>query len=58
MRRLDKFVRTIEKRRSPEANFHEAVDHEHAISPALNGRTVLDDKKRPRPAQLDLFRNS
>ncbi len=57
-RRLDKFVRIIEKRRRPEANFDEAVKHEHAISPSLDGRTVLDDKKRAHPGQLELFRTS
>jgi uncharacterized protein len=54
-RRLDKFVRMVERRRSPQANFKEAVDHEHAISPTVNGRTVFDDRKSRRPAQLDLF---
>jgi hypothetical protein len=57
-RRFDKFVRTIEKRRAPEADFDEAVKHERAISPSLDGRTVSHDKKRPRPGQLELFRTS
>lgn len=53
-RRLDKFVRMIEKRRTPEAHFDEALKHERAISPSLDGRTVFDDKKGP-SGQLSLF---
>jgi hypothetical protein len=29
---------------STEVNFEAVIAHEHAISPALNGRTVFDDK--------------
>jgi hypothetical protein len=56
-RRLDKFVRTIEKRFDPKADFHAAIAHENAISKSLDGRSVFDDKpKRPRrKGQLDLF---
>ena len=54
-RRLDSFVRKIEEQRAPEADFDQAINHEHAISPSLNGRTVFHDKKRFRHAQLDLF---
>lgn len=54
-RRLDKFVRMIEKQRSPVANFDQTIRHERAISPSLSGRTVFDDKKRPRGGQLNLF---
>jgi hypothetical protein len=57
-RRLDSLVRTIEKRRAPEAKFDQVVKHEHAISSSLNGRTVFDGKKRPRSGQLDLFPTS
>jgi uncharacterized protein len=54
-RRLDRFVRAIEHRYSPQANFAAAIAHERAISPALGGRTVMDDR-RPRPAaQMSLF---
>jgi hypothetical protein len=55
-RRLDRFVRGVEQRFRPEADFDAILEHERAISPSLGGRTVLDDK-RPRcaPAQLDLF---
>jgi len=57
-RRLDNFVRTIEKRRAPEAKFDEVLKHEHAISSSLDGRTVFNDKKRARTGQLDLFPTS
>jgi hypothetical protein len=54
--RLDRFVRTIESRYRPEADFDAIVAHEHAISRSLNGRSVFDDRKAPkRPAQLRLF---
>jgi uncharacterized protein len=53
MRRLDRFVRAIEERRSPYADVASAIDHERSISRDLGGRTVFD---RPRgPRQLDLF---
>jgi hypothetical protein len=55
-RRLDKFVRMIEKRGTPEANFDKTIKHERAISPSLDGRTVFDDSKRPRTGQMELFR--
>ena len=44
MRRLDRFVKGIEKRIAPEAHFDEALAHEHRISPDLGGRTVFQDK--------------
>ena len=53
MKRLDKFVRAIEKRYSPEADFDAVMAHEHAISKSIGGRTVLDAK--PRTGQLRLF---
>jgi hypothetical protein len=52
MRRLDKFVRAVEERYQPEANFQDVVRHERAISRRLGGRTVFD--RRP-AAQLNLF---
>jgi hypothetical protein len=57
MKRLDKFVRAIEKRFSPEAHFHAVLAHEHAISKSLGGRTVFDDRRRegPKTGQLPLF---
>jgi len=53
MKRLDGFVRAVEERYAPEANFEKAIAHERAISPSLNGRTVFD--KKPRKQQLALF---
>jgi hypothetical protein len=47
-RRLDKFVRMVESRLKPEADFDGVVAHENAISASLNGRSVFDDKPRPR----------
>jgi uncharacterized protein len=58
-KRLDALVRTVERRFEPIADFARVVEHEHAISPALGGRSVFDDKPRkqtaPKPAQLSLF---
>jgi hypothetical protein len=48
--RLDRFVRAVEKRCTPAADFEAAVAHENTISPALDGRSVFDDRK-PRPAR-------
>jgi hypothetical protein len=67
MKRLDAFARAIERTRDPRADVDAAIAHERAISPALGGRTVLDDR-RPRrtartaapsaaPTQLTLFRD-
>ena len=47
-RRLNRFVRTIETQLGPEANFDALIAHEKAISPSLDGRSVLDDKTRDR----------
>jgi hypothetical protein len=56
MKRLDKFVRAIEKRYSPEADFEAVMAHEHAISKSLDGRTVFDDVgTRRNKGQLPLF---
>ncbi len=56
-RRLDKFVDAVETHRAPEVDLASLVEHEMAISPSLDGRTVLQDRKKPRirPAQLNLF---
>jgi hypothetical protein len=59
-RRLDHLTRTVENDRQPLADFDAALEHERAISPSLNGRTVFDDRS-PRmretvTSQLDLFR--
>ena len=50
-RRLEGFVRTIETRLKPEADFDAVIAHERAISRSLDGRSVFDDK----PRQLSLF---
>jgi hypothetical protein len=58
-RRLDRFVKIVEERRQPVADFQAVVEHELAISPSLDGRSVLDDKAKRRPRrvgqQMSLF---
>ena len=58
-RRLDGFVRMIERRCAPTADFPKAIAHEHAISASLDGRSVFDDAKKsphvPTNGQLSLF---
>jgi hypothetical protein len=49
-RRLERFVRAVEARRKPEADFDAAIAHEKKISPSLDGRSVFDDK-RERPSR-------
>jgi hypothetical protein len=53
MKRLDRFVKAVEARFSPEADFDAAVAHEHSISPDIGGRTVSGPATRPK--QLGLF---
>ncbi|MBY0493229.1 MAG: DUF763 domain-containing protein [Cyanobacteria bacterium] len=63
MKRLEKFVRAVEQRYSPEADFDAVMAHEHAISKSLDGRSAFDlstslrasDVKPRRRAQLSLF---
>jgi hypothetical protein len=50
-RRLERFVRSVETELAPEADFDACLDHENAISPSLDGRSVFDDK----PGQRSLF---
>jgi hypothetical protein len=45
LRRLERFARSVEKRLKPEADFNAILAHEHSISPSLDGRTVVDDKR-------------
>jgi hypothetical protein len=61
-KRLDQFARRIEASCDPEADLEAAVDHEFAISPSLDGRTVFDKKPQypaaksvKRKSQLELF---
>ncbi|MGH7871006.1 MAG: DUF763 domain-containing protein [Candidatus Binatia bacterium] len=51
LRRLDRFVHAVESELQPEAEFDAVIAHEKAISAALDGRSVFDDK----PRQLALF---
>lgn len=44
MKRLHRFTRDVERRYSPEADFNAVMATEQAISPALGGRTVFDDR--------------
>ena len=53
MKRLDRFVRGIEARYRPHADFDAVMAHEHDISPSIGGRTVFDDVRKP--AQPKLF---
>jgi hypothetical protein len=58
MKRLDTFVRAVETRREPAADFDGILDRERTISESLGGRTVFDDRARtprPRARQIDLF---
>ncbi len=48
LRRLERFVRTVETRLKPEADFGAVIRHEQAISASLDGRSVFVDK-RARP---------
>ncbi len=53
-RRLDRFVRVVEERLQPAADFDAVISHERAISPSVGGRSVKTDKTRP-SQQLSLF---
>jgi hypothetical protein len=55
IKRLDRFVRAIEDRRSPEADFDRVLAHERAISPELGGRTVFDDPTSIASARQAVF---
>lgn len=55
MRRLDGFVRAVEARHEPRADFDAVLAHERRISPQLGGRTVFDDHRKKGPRQLRLF---
>ncbi len=51
-RRLERFVRVVEERCAPAADLHELVAHEKRISASLGGRSVPNDRKARRSAQL------
>jgi hypothetical protein len=44
-KRLDRFVRAVETRLEPEADFDATLAHERRISRSLGGRTVFDDRR-------------
>jgi len=46
LKRLERFVNTVETELDPIASFDEVVSHEKAISPSLGGRSVFEDKPR------------
>jgi hypothetical protein len=57
-RRLDRFVNVVEQQMQPRADFHAVLQHEFAISPTLNSRTVFDDNHSAperEPQQLSLW---
>jgi hypothetical protein len=54
MKRLDRFVRAVEQRWSPRADFDAALAHERRISTSIGGRTVFDGR-RAGPRQPRLF---
>ena len=56
-KRLDRFVRQVETKLQPEADFRALIHHEKAISRSVGGRTVFDDKRRRsvNPRQGTLF---
>ena len=45
LKRLDRFVRAIERSGSPDVDIEAAIAHEREISPSIGGRTVLDDRR-------------
>ena len=51
-RRLNQFVDAIETQARPDVDFDALLEHEMAISPSLDGRTVLS---RAKPDQMRLF---
>jgi hypothetical protein len=57
--RLDRLTRSVEQAHDPLADFDAALKHEWQISPAVGGRTVFDDQRRPKrnaePLQRSLF---
>lgn len=60
LRRLERFARSVEQTLKPEADFDAILAHEQAISPSLNGHTVMDGQKERRyfvgkRRQLSLF---
>jgi uncharacterized protein len=44
MKRLDAFVRQVEKAYAPEVRLQDVIEHELSISSSLGGRSVFDDR--------------
>jgi hypothetical protein len=57
LRRLDRFVRAVERSGAPQANFDKIIAQEKAISASLGGRQVgpQTPRRRTEPQQLRLF---
>jgi hypothetical protein len=56
LRRLERFVRTVEQRNTPQADFHKTIAREKAISNSLGGRTVFSrGRSKQGSKQLSLF---
>jgi hypothetical protein len=56
LRRLDSFVRAVERHYRPRADLAGVIEHENQISEQLGGRSVFDNTRRPpRQTQLRLF---
>jgi len=57
MARLDRFVRAVESRYEPSADFDAVVPHERVISPSLDGRTAWSGGRssKKQAKQLGLF---
>jgi hypothetical protein len=58
LRRLDGLVRSVERSQRAEADLDKLIEHENAISPQLDGRSVFGDRKRKPTTgseQLSLF---
>lgn len=51
LRRLERFVRSVENRVEPTAEFDEVIAHENHISKSLHGRSVFDDRPRRVPTR-------
>jgi hypothetical protein len=60
-KRLDGFVRSIERQAQPVADLPAVIAHENAISKSLDGRSVFDDRRPPKRQeqvrQMSLFSN-
>ena len=56
LRRLERFVRALEQRGAPQADFKKTVAHEKELSPTVGGRTVPRGSRGQRGSkQLSLF---